>query len=321
MPGATEATCSADPASDATCSLSFDRDVAPFDLIAIVNRTDLRVVPDGTRGGHASAGQGRFVFTLVDQASRAPLPLTVIFEYMVPAHTLADIQTYAKGWHDIGGAAWGRALNDKVHAQTVKFTAQNIARWRQNGSALLQLRTNDVILAPPGSDPSHPFGVMWQLREWVLGSDGQLTPDAVKQEPRIDLSGSALLTQWVNANANGILLNSYEVPYSFGGQSFMAASSIVPFDFVWDVPGVAENVRDAFALGTCNGCHRNETGTLFLHVFPTAAGVEATKSDWLAAQYASQSAPRVADLIEVLDKDFAKLKSGKGKDKGHSPDD
>ena len=33
------------------------------------------------------------------------------------------------------------------------------------------------MLAAPGSDPSHPFGVLWELREWVLAEGGGLVPD------------------------------------------------------------------------------------------------------------------------------------------------
>gem|GEM_PF-5955707 len=72
----------------------------PFELIAIVNRPDLRLVPDIDDAQTGAAAQGRFIFSLVD-AQRNPLPFTAIFEYMVPVSGLSDLKGVrigANGW-------------------------------------------------------------------------------------------------------------------------------------------------------------------------------------------------------------------------------
>jgi len=316
-PGNTATTCAPGGTTDFQCKLSFARADVPFELMAIVNRPDLRVVPTSTDGTTGSAAQGRFIFVLVD-GDKNPLPFTVIFEYMVPISGSSDITAYAKDWHELGRKQFDSGFNEDLHELTLSFTKWNVAPWRNNGSALLQIRTNDVMLAEPGSDPSHPFGVMWELREFVIGDNGQLTPDTVKMEPSIALSGSALLAEWANANAAAILTGVFEVPATYQGQSILAGSSFAPFGFVWDLPGVPENVRDSFALNTCNGCHVNETGTGFLHTFQFTKGAEATLSPFLVSQLAANG-PRVADFTSVLEPTV--VKDGKGRDKGHKPGD
>lgn len=319
LPGNTASTCAPGRTTDFQCKLSFAAADVPFELVAIVNRPDLRVVPTSTDGTTGSAAQGRFIFVLVD-GEKNPLPFTVIFEYMVPVSSSSDIKAYAEEWHELGETNFGRSFNAELHALTLSFTKWNVAPWRNNGSALLQIRTNDVMFAEPGSDPSHPFGVMWELREFVVGANGQLTPDTVKLEPSLALSGSPLLAEWANANAAAILTGVFEVPASFQGQPLLAGSSFAPFGFVWDLPGVPEDVRNSFALNTCNGCHVNETGTGFLHTFQFVKGAEATLSPFLVSQLAANG-PRVADFTSVLGSSWTVVKDGKGRDKGNKPSD
>ena len=314
--GNTPQTCSASPTTDFQCKLSFGPNEIPFELTAIVNRPDLRVVPTTNDGKSGSAGQGRFVFVLVD-AERQPLPFTVIFEYMVPTANKQDIKTYAEQWHRMGKRPFGSAFNHELHVLTQRFARRGAAPWRNSGSALLQLRTNEVMFAAPDSDPRNPFGgSLWELREFVLGSNGQLTPDTVKMEPALSLSGSATLGQWASENAAAIVAGTFELPPTYRGKPFLAASSQAAFEFVWDVPGVSEEVRDSLALNTCNGCHVNETGTGFLHVFPAEAGAEAELSPFLTEQL---TGPRSADFMSVLASDWGTMQDGRGRDRGHPP--
>jgi len=309
--GNTATKCAAGPASDATCKLSFLAGDVPFQLIAIVFRPDLRTV--GTDITNTSGGQGRFIFALTDGAG-TPLPFTVIFEYTLPASNQAGIKAIADAVHKLGSKAFGAGFNKDVQALTAGFTARGVAPWRRNGSALLQLRTNDVALAEPGSDPSHPFGVLWELREFVIGTDGLLHNDTMKLEPKIGLSGTQELGDWVAANEADVLANTYTLPDAFAdGEPLLAASSFAPFDFSWQIPGVSEETRHAFALQTCNGCHLNETGTGFLHAFPLQAGAEATLSPWLAAQIAADG-PRTQEYINLLNTPSGNVKTGKNKD-------
>ena len=86
------------------------------------------------------------------------------------------------------------------------------------------------------------------MREFIVGKGGGIVPDTVKQEPPIGLSGNPLLAEWLNANADSVLDGSYELPETYAGQPLLAGSSFVPFTFLWDVPGVATNVRDRPAI-------------------------------------------------------------------------
>ncbi len=311
--GNTPTSCTAAPSSDATCVLSFGPNEIPFELIAIVNRADLRVL--GADPTASAAAQGRFVFALVD-AERNPLPMTVIFEYMVPTSGLADTKAYAEAWHRLGAMPFGPQFNQALQQLTRRFMRKNAAPWRNNGSALLQLRTNEVMFAAPDSDPANPFGGgLWELREFII-ANGRLTPDTVKMEPRQSLSGTPLLSQWAKENSAAILAGTASMPATYRGQAFLGASAPAPFEFAWDVPGVSDDVRDALALGTCNGCHVNETGTGFLHVFPGEAGVPATLSPFLEDELANA---RKADFRALFTNEARLMTRGPGLDHGRPP--
>lgn len=308
--GNTSSSCTADPSTDFTCKLSFASDVVPFRLLAIAYRPDLRVLPrTGTPG---AAGQGRFVFGVLD-AARNPLQFTVILEYTIEANDANAIQQIAKEYQKLAGEPWGTKFNQKLHERTLAFTKWNGAPSRRNGSALLQLRTNELPLSPPGADPTSPRGQMWEMREFVLGASGDLTPQAVELEPRIALDNSTTLRDWALSNSASILSQTHGLPDSFAGIPFRAASSLVPFSFRWAIPGVPEDVRAAFALNTCNGCHRAETATSFLHVKNRAPGDAAVLSPFLTAQLAL-GGPRVLDYLEVTSKHFGQIDDGPGHD-------
>jgi hypothetical protein len=315
--GNTAATCTADPSTDFTCKLSFAPDVVPFRLLSVVYRPDLRRLPLAGVAGSGSAGQGRFVFGALD-AARQPLSFTVIFEYMVPVKDTKGIQDYAAKWHALGTLPFGSTYNKQLQLLTQQFVKRGAAPQRANGSALLQVRTNEVALAEPGSDPSSSRGLMWELREFVLKPNGPLAPDTVKQEPPLELSGSALLGDWVAANAATVLAGTHDVPATFQGQPFLAGSALTPSVFTWAVPGAAEDVRHSFALSTCNGCHRGETNTSFLHVKGRQPDAPSVLSPFLEGELAG---PRVADLTTLLNTDFSTTKNGKGRDHGHDEDE
>lgn len=311
--GNTSTTCSASPTTDSTCKLSFLADVVPFRLLAVVNRPDLRKVPDPNNATTGSAGQGRLVFGVLS-AARLPMPFTIIFEYMVPVSGVSDIQERAKKWHDLGKEPFGSKFNEKLQKVSQSFTNWNIAPHRNNGSALLQIRTNEVSLANPGSDPTSPRGGMWELREFIVGPRGGLISDTVKQEPPIALSGTALLGDWVAANSSAVLAGTHDVPAALPtGEPFLASSSFTPFSFSWQVPGATESVRHAFALSTCNGCHRSESTTSFLHVRNREATAATVLSPFLTSELAV-GGPRLADFNTLLTQDFSQIKDGKGKD-------
>ncbi|KFE70218.1 hypothetical protein [Hyalangium minutum] len=293
---------------DDSCVLDMAR--APFRLLAIVNRPDLRQVASNTSAG--LGGQGRFIFGALG-AQGQKLPFTIIFEYELPVSEKVTTLTWAQRWHQLGSQPFGERYNSKLVKVTREFTKWNAAPRRVNGSALLQIRTNEVPLSPvtPG---------LWEMREFVLSQSGFLRTTTVKQEVNAELNGTTTLGTWVSSNARDILAGQHEVPRTWQGRDFLAAAAPVPEDLAWSVPGVSEQVRKAFAQATCSGCHKSETGTNFLHVRLREVGSASQLSAFLA-QELSSSGPRVADFQTLLNiRDLAQVRNGKGRDHGTAKD-
>jgi hypothetical protein len=234
--------------------LNLDR--APFRLLAIVNRIDLRTA--------GNAGEARFVYGVLDEAGQ-PLPFTVIFEYGVPLARVSSVQAWAKRWHDLNKHPLGSpAYNAALESITDAFTASNANPRKPNGSALNQLRTNENALS-----------FAWDLREFQIVKNGTLKQVTVKQSPKESLNAKAELAKFVKANQKAILAGTHRIP-----AKLLGAASSQNVDR-WEVKGVSEPVRKAFAVATCIGCHSSETQTFFLHVGTRAAGQEAFLSDFV----------------------------------------
>src|SRR5262249_22667447 len=109
-----------DPWLNASGGSSLDLTHAPFRLLAIVNRIDLR---DLSRG---SAGEGRFVFGVLDPATQTPLQFTVILEYNLPATTVEDVVRWATDFHNLSNFPLGSAqYNAALQAITDRFAGPN----------------------------------------------------------------------------------------------------------------------------------------------------------------------------------------------------
>jgi len=212
-----------------------DLDFAPFRLLSIVNRFDLR--NDGPAG---TSGEGRFVFGLLD-AGCNPTSAVIIFEYALPGGTDTDVADWASHWHSLGELE-GAAYNDALELVTRGFTDPNAMPERPNGSAINQVRTNDVI-----------FTGRWTLREFRLDDAGDLVSVPTHGTPDASLNGSA-------AALFDTLFEGAPVP-----ETVYAAEAPVEFDWTFG-PDVDSDTRHTFAVNTCNGCHGNETGTPFMHV-------------------------------------------------------
>lgn len=234
---------------------------APFHLIAIVNRVDLR--SNATYGG-GNAGEGRFVFEAMDAQCR-PLRFTVILEYGVPKTFCPAVRAYGKEWLDLGLFTPGSpTYNSRLEHITEQFAVAGANPRKPNGSALNQLRTNEIVLARP-----------WELREFTIDRASHLQAAAtVKQTPDAGFNNTQTLANFINANAAGIVANNYTVPASFSGGSFLGAAAPVPSSSTfWDGPGAhpsaqisTPNTRFGFSLNTCSGCHAGETHTEFQHL-------------------------------------------------------
>lgn len=236
----------------------------PLRLLAIVNRIDLRNLAAGR------AGEGRFVFGVLDAAGN-PLSFTVILEYNLPATTQAQLLNWANSWHNLGAQTLGSAAyRTALQAITDRFTKRGAMPARVNGSAISQVRTNEIALAAP-----------WELREFRLNAAGALVETTVAQTSKRAVNGTATLRDFVNQNATAILNGTHVVPLTFAGASFRAGAITNNIDF-WRAGGITNNnARHKFSLNTCNGCHGAETNTGFLHVSPRIATQAAALSGFL----------------------------------------
>lgn len=324
---------------------------APVKLLAIVNRVDLRQIVDGNV---FQAGEGRFIFGVLDEQGRplaplagpAPGGMTIILEYSLPATDQATLMRWVDDWHELGKYRPGTPDYDRRLARlTQRFTDRGRGGDRPNGSSINQIRTNEIALGNP-----------WELREFhVDPTTGLPRPTPVAETPDfLSLNDTGELAILLKSNSRAIIAGDFSLPTRLqGGASiagpfydlrpglppeklaanlaiaesdvaggtvaaeyvdsltaFYAADPIVvPLgdsgfaDIPWQAPGVGRDVRHKFALNTCSGCHRLETGTPFLHVgFPESArGRDVVKNG--LGERAELSAfltggPAVADPVE-----------------------
>jgi hypothetical protein len=212
-----------------------DLDFAPFRLLSIVNRFDLRNdSPEGT------AGEGRFVFGLLDSGCN-PTSAVIIFEYALAAATDKAAADWANHWHALGELE-GEAYNDALEVVTRRFTDLNAMKERPNGSAINQVRTNDVI-----------FTGQWTLREFRLDAEGDLVSVPTHGTPDASFNGSS-------EDLFETLFEGAPVP-----SDLFAAEAPVGFNWTFG-DDVDSDTRHNLAVNTCNGCHGQETGTPFVHV-------------------------------------------------------
>jgi len=241
---------------------------APLRLLAIVNRIDLRNLEQG------HAGEGRFVFGFLSPDG-FPLEATLIMEYHQPAATEPQVSALASQWHALGALPVpSEEYNAALQAITDGFTRRGAGPGLPNGSALSQLRTNEIAFGD---------GAPWQLREFNLNAAGQLVPATIKLTPdRPTFDNTDTLAAWVNANEPAILVEQHQVPLSFQGAPFLTGSVFNDL-FTWRSTAITNpEARHKFALNTCNGCHSaEETGTFFLQVAGRFPGEEAPLSGFL----------------------------------------
>jgi hypothetical protein len=246
-------------------------------LLAIIYRPDLRNLAQG------KAGEGRFVFGVLDSAE-SQLSFTIILEYILPAKTITDVKNWAIAFQKLSTLPHGPTFNAELEKITNRFAGKNVAPTRVNGSAISQVRTNDFALDSP-----------WELREFQLNaSDKLLREVTVKQTPDLDFNNTATLAHWIEINTATILgltgKSSIEVPLSFNGQPFRAGASVNNFD-VWNSSATNRTAMFRVAINTCNGCHGAETATSFLHIEPREPGIAARLSTFLSGPTTNPDVP------------------------------
>jgi hypothetical protein len=254
---------------------------APFRLLAIVNRLDLR---ENTVYGGASAGEARFVFGFLDCHDAHPLvpdmqESTVILEYGIDKSGCLAVRNWAQQWKGLGAHALGSpAYNAALQAITDQFSLANADLTQTpNRSAINQVRTNETFFFIPH----------WQLREAKLCSTpacaGQLEHATIAQTPHVSLQNTTTLRNYINNNAGLILAGAHVVPLSFPLGVHFRGGEIQPgAGFAWNHAGVIDlEARHEFSKATCSGCHTKETGTQFVHIANRPAGAAAELSDFL----------------------------------------
>lgn len=285
---------------------------APFRLLAIVNRIDLRgnLSYGGGFGENgidspSGGGEARFVFAFADaktdrqngypgpDGGAVPEPpnggrgreFLVILEYGTPKHTCGELHAFAREWAALQCIPFGPEYNRALQAITDQFAAAGADPRRPNGSAINQVRTNENLLDP-----------LWEMREFrIFSSDadaGHLRPVTVKQTPRESVNGTALLADYITttvpAPPDHFVPRDWSIaggpmePFA-GGRAIMAPAGTAGASSPWGASGVtvANPLRHVFALNTCSGCHFQETDMPFLHIGGRGPGHTASISGFL----------------------------------------
>jgi len=264
----------------ASGGVSLNLGIAPFRLLAIVNRLDLRTGGGGYAGSTGDAGELRFVFGAVIPGSQCQLlPFTVIFEYGVPLRGCVNVRSWAQQWVNLSTLAVGSpAFNTALQAITDQVVLRNAAPAKPNGSALNQLRTNEIAIGSP-----------WELRQFNLLSPIDIlqetpvfrTPDVHFNAADPTWTGSTLLDSFITANKIPIDNGTYTIPLSFLATPFLGGAAPVTgnnVNYFWKTStlnldpthvGNWNNERQLVSLNTCNACHAGETRTPFTHINPT----------------------------------------------------
>ncbi len=256
--------------------VTLDLDRAPFRLLAIVPRLDLRPTPSGTTGPYGGtgasdhAGELRFIFGAMRDCIK--LDFTVIFEYGVPLTACHDIRQWARDWLGLTELALGDDASDEDYRQaledlTTQITSAGSDPDKPNGNALNQLRTNELSLN----------GNNWFIREFHLTSGG-LIQATTANAPDRSFKNTPDGYPFFDALVSDPTIPEVPLQMTANGatENFLGAQGIVAFphpapawgstsDLDYSDPDVADE-RHRRGLSTCDGCHSNETGTPKAHM-------------------------------------------------------
>jgi len=317
---------------------------APFKLIAIVNRIDLR---RHRASGDPLGGELRFVFGFLGTAQCPPgadTEAAMIVEYSPNKGNENDVKDYGSRWLALSTMGVGTATEREAYRSALQALTEEVIL---NGK-LLRIRTNELRFSPT-------TGKTWDLTELEPSpSTGLFRRVTVKQSPTMALiNGSQAMSDWIWANRGPLFANafdfewgranrtvteppiaSYSVPDTFPGTStfFRGGFNMIgadpsapeprPFPSFWGGPnptglpagseGAWSDARFRFSVGTCNGCHSSETGTGILHLSPTTSGAQ--RSPWLSGQVSVvdpiTGSTRTFDEMSRRETDLRKLVNG-----------
>ena len=276
-------------------SKPLDLSKAPFRLLAIVSRVDLRnnLVLGTERIGGGGAGEARFVFCAYHMKEKTPMLFTVIFEYEIKRKHFHGVREWAEQWYALKNMPLGSTrYNKALQKITDQFAGAGIdPESPPNQSALSQLRTNEVALDQRRVEVAQEKkarDAQWELREFRidLNSSGYLRQVTVKQSPdgvfRMVRSPDIYLSSIgvLGAADGGASLLATSALYQFstilaqyvnGAEAdilghehhvpveFLGAAALTPPNSFWNDQGIRNpEARHLFSLGTCSGCHGRE---------------------------------------------------------------
>jgi len=222
---------------------------APFRLMAIANRLDLRY----QRTAMAPAGEGRLAYGLTngagDDPQAAPMRMTVIFEFANPTAGGETTRDWAERWHTLG--------EEGLSEEDYKARLQDITDTLISAESLRQIRTNERDLE-----------WRWEFREFVPDAAGVPQPSVTTNTPDASVNGTRQLRDYLLANREKVMAEVGVVPERLCGGA-------APGILVWRAD-VDEPLRKAFANQTCNGCHMTEQEPVdaAFHISPQRTGRE-----------------------------------------------
>jgi hypothetical protein len=250
-----------------TADGKLDLERAPMRLLAITHRLDL------ADPAVDKAGEGRFTFGVLDPNGN-PMEFTVIFEYALVAKDAQETRAWTDAVHALQELPFPSAqYNEALQAITDRYTGRGVLPSAPNGSALIDIRTNEIALSLDGT---------WQLREFRIAKDsGLVEPHPLFQTPDRSFNEQPALARFINDNEPIILTELHEAPLQLDGMPFQAGAVFNNID-LWSAPAITNpEARHKFSLNTCNGCHGAETGTFFLHIIPRLEGEQSRLSGFL----------------------------------------
>lgn len=253
---------------------------APFRLLAIVNRLDLResVLFSKT----PTAGELRFVFGFLNcendvMLGNEAMAGTVILEYGVNRNSCTGIREWARNWQDLGDLV----LDSNQYRSALQELTDEVVladadpAQLPNRSAINQVRTNEIAFLHDG----------WQFRESKLcpanqSCAGQLANTTVAQTPDRSFIFTETLSSFIEEHEDALLDGSHYVPLAYPvGSPFRGGFNHQGNN--WNVPApFNEDAVEALSFATCNGCH--ESGEDFQHIVNRDVGSAAAISDFLA---------------------------------------
>jgi hypothetical protein len=240
---------------------------APMILLGIVNRLDLADMV------HGKAGEGRMVFGVLPPGGSFSMEFNVILEYTLPAKDDKERQAWADAFHGLQALPFpSEEYNAALQAITDKFTGRGAMPDNPNGSALIDIRTNEIALSS-----------IWQLREFHISpTTGFMAPATIFLTPDLQFNGGDRLGRFINANEAAVVAETHVVPEAFEDQPFLGGAVFNNGFDVWSAPGITNpEARHKFSLNTCNGCHGGETNTAFVQFFGRSPGQASTLSGFL----------------------------------------